>query len=69
MLDQQSNAGSPLTYATPLVLPTNAPQQSSVAIVRAEGELAAIDELMADLTDSESTQSVMPINEGTSTNC
>lgn len=56
MLDLHSNPNLTLTYSTPLVAPTNGQQQKSIAIVRAESELAAIDELMADLTDLRSPE-------------
>ncbi|MBC8354432.1 MAG: hypothetical protein H8E66_20750 [Planctomycetes bacterium] len=51
MLDQTLNTDVALTYATPLVAPTSTHQQTSVEIVRAESELTAIDDLMAELTE------------------
>ncbi len=51
MVDQQASTSSILTYATPLNGSTKAQPPKSVEVVRAERELNAIDELMADLTD------------------
>lgn len=50
MLDQQPTPTDAVTYSVPLLPNRNATQPKSVEIVRAESELNAIDELMADLT-------------------
>ncbi len=50
MIDQQPAQSPLLTYATPLLANPTVPPASSVEIVRAESELNAIDELMADIT-------------------
>ncbi len=50
MLDPQPSTTAPLTYSTPLIARPTEQQSQSVEIVRAESELNAIDELMADLT-------------------